>query len=188
MGQSAVPILDSAFYLRMMNACTDGEELGVVATLDLTGMLVSSLCSLGPHSLVKSHGSFYIRWSRPRGDRVYCVAVPNDRVHTIWRFLNMRRKTRQHYYLMVKRIGRKAGYGNVVPMTFHHNRCVRCLTVEGHRVDQVPEAIGCSLEVAVRNYALLQAERQALRDHNDERDRTSLWGLGRLLGPSSIHR
>ena len=38
MGCTKYPVLDDGFYLRMMGACADDEERGLVTIFDLTGM------------------------------------------------------------------------------------------------------------------------------------------------------
>jgi hypothetical protein len=94
MGCTKYPVLDEAFYLRMMGACADDEERGLIAIFDLTGMHVSSMCELGPENLIKQGDKTYVRWVRPKTDKKLQALVPSDRIQTIEKFLQMRRKTR----------------------------------------------------------------------------------------------
>jgi site-specific recombinase XerD len=171
MGCTKYPVLDDGFYLRMMGACADDEERGMIATLDLTGMHVSSMCELGPENMIKQGDKFYIRWVRPKTNKTLQALVPNDRIQTIQHFLKMRRKSRQYYHTLVKKIGMKAGYQDVSPMTFRHNRCLRGLTVEGYSIYEIPQVMGCTLDVASRNYAKLR-EDQLAHESPAPRDRS----------------
>lgn len=62
-------MLDDAFYLRMMGACTNDEQPGIIAILDLTGMHVSSLCTLNAKSMIRQGSKTYLRWVRPKANR-----------------------------------------------------------------------------------------------------------------------
>jgi hypothetical protein len=182
MGCTKYPVLDDSFYLRMMGACADDEERGLVTIFDLTGMHVSSVCELGPESLLKQGDKTYIRWVRPKTYRTLQALVPNDRIKAIENFLKMRRKTRQHYHFLVKKVGFKAGYEDVSPMTFRHNRCLRGLTVEGYSIYEIPQVMGCTLDVAVRNYAKLREDQLARGSRKPVRTVRSRSKLGGLLG------
>ncbi|MDW5562989.1 MAG: hypothetical protein SA339_07155 [Methanomassiliicoccus sp.] len=176
MGSTKFPILDENFYLRMMGSCNDDEERGLVTIFDLTGMHVSSMCELGPENLIRQGGKTYIRWVRPKTRKTLQALVPNDRVKIIENFLKMRRKTRQHYHFLVKKIGLKAGYQDVSPMTFRHNRCLRGLTTEGYSIYEIPQVMGCTLDVAVRNYAKLREDQLAREQATSNKPRKPRFG------------
>ena len=171
MGCTKYPIMDDAFYLRMLGACADDEERGLITIFDLTGMHVSSMCELGPDNLIRQGGKTYIRWVRPKTNKTLQALVPNDRIQTIEKFLKMRRKSRQFYHFLVKKIGLKAKYEDVSPMTFRHNRCLRGLTVEGYSIYEIPQVMGCTLDVAVRNYAKLREDQLAREQREGQRPR-----------------
>jgi len=181
MGCTKYPVLDDGFYLRMMGACADDEERGLVTIFDLTGMHVSSMCELGPENLIKQGGKTYLRWVRPKTKKTLQALVPNDRLQVIENFLKMRRKTRQYYHFLVKKIGLKAGYEDVSPMTFRHNRCLRGLTKEGYSIYEIPQVMGCTLDVAVRNYAKLR-EDQLARERSRPPQPQRRGRFGGLLG------
>ena len=161
MGFTKYPILDDDFLLRMLGSCSDDEERGIITILDLTGMHVSSLCSLEPCDLIKQGNRAYLRWVPPKTNKTLQALVPKDKIQIIEKFLKMRRKSRQYYHFLVKKIGLKAGYEDVSPMTFRHNRCLRGLTKEGYTIFEIPQVMGCTLDVAVRNYSKLREDQLA---------------------------
>jgi hypothetical protein len=148
--------LDDDFALKMLGACQDLEERGLVTLLDLTGMHISSVCNLYKEDLVKQGNKAYIRWIRPKTNKTLQALVPKEILPTVNGFLGMRRKSRQHYHALVKKIGQRAGYDDVSPMTFRHNRCLRGLTKEGYTIWEFPQVMGCTLDVAARNYSKLR--------------------------------
>lgn len=80
----------------------------------------------------------------------------------------------------MKKVGLKAGYQDVSPMTFRHNRCLRGLTVEGYSIYEIPQVMGCTLDVAVRNYAKLR-EDQLARDESSAKRSRAKRGIGGLF-------
>lgn len=163
MGRTKYPIMDSSFYPRMICACADDEERGLIAIFDLTGMHVSSLCSLSPENMIRQGSKTYLRWVRPKTNKTLQALVPKEHIRSIEKFLKMRRKSRQFYHFLVKNIALRAGYEDVSPMTFRHNRCLRGLTKEGYTIFEIPQVMGCTLDVAVRNYSKLR-EDQLIRE------------------------
>ncbi len=69
----------------------------------------------------------------------------------------MKRKSRQQYDNILKKIGDRAGFDMVSAMTFRHVYCIRLLT-NGHTIWEVPHLIGTTLDVACRNYAVVKRE------------------------------
>lgn len=163
MGVTKYPVLDEDFLIKMVGSCSNDEERGLVLVLHLTGMHISSVCELDPSSLIKQGSRTYIRWVRPKTNKTLQAQVPKEYVEPIRDFLAMRRKTRQHYHTVLKTIGARAGFQDVSPMTFRHNRCLRGLTQEGYTIYEVPQVMGCTLDVAVRNYSKLR-EDQLLKE------------------------
>jgi site-specific recombinase XerD len=163
MGCTKYPVLDDGFFLKMLGACHNDEERALVVILDLTGMHISSLCSLEPKNLIRQGSKTYLRWVRPKTNKTLQALVPKEYVQSIEKFLKMRRKSRQFYHFLVKNIALRAGYEDVSPMTFRHNRCLRGLTKEGYSIFEIPQVMGCTLDVAVRNYSKLR-EDQLIRE------------------------
>jgi hypothetical protein len=94
MGATKFPILDDDFFPRMIAACTNDEQRGLITILDLTGMHVPSVCKLGPVSMIRQGDKSYLKWTRPKNKKTLQVAVPDRKVQIIEKFLKMRRKTR----------------------------------------------------------------------------------------------
>lgn len=161
MGCTKYPVLDDDFRIKMLGSCVDDEQRGIITILDLTGMHVSSLCELAPDNLIRQGSKTYIRWIRPKTNKTLQSLVPKESVPVIEVFLKVRRKSRQHYHALVKQIGIKAGYQDVSPMTFRHTRCLRGLTKEGYSIFEIPQVMGCTLDVAVRNYSKLREDQLA---------------------------
>ncbi|NLT37297.1 MAG: hypothetical protein GXX95_03950 [Methanomassiliicoccus sp.] len=185
MGATKYPVLDESFYPRMIASCTNDEQRGLITVLDLTGMHVSSVCKLGPDSMIRQGDKIYLKWVRPKNKKTLQSEVPPIKVHVIQNFLNMRRKTREFYFILVKEIGRTAGYQDVSPMTFRHNRAIRALVTERYTIYELPQIMGCTLEVAVRNYAkvkeadLIKTQReQEQRAQSNGKPRTRTKGKG----------
>lgn len=163
MGVTKYPVLDEQFLIKMLGSCSDDEDRGLVLVLHLTGMHISSLCDLKPSNLNKQGSKTYVQWVRPKTNKTLQAQVPREHIEVIKAFLGMRRKSRQHYYNVLRAIGDKAGFDEVSPMTFRHNRCLRALTKEGYSIFEAPQVLGCTLDVVVRNYSKLR-EDQLMKD------------------------
>jgi len=158
MGCTKYPVLDDDFLIKMLGSCINDEQRGMISILSLTGMHISSLCSLGPDSMILQGSKSYLQWVRPKTHKTLQALVPKDSVQSTVSFLKMRRKSRQYYHFLTKEIGKRAGYQDVSPMTFRHNRCLRGLTKEGYSIYEIPQVMGCTLDVAVRNYSKLRED------------------------------
>jgi len=157
MGVTKFPVIDPDFILKVLGACRDEEERGLVRILDLTGMHVSSLCSLSPQSILKRGTKSYITWKRPKTNKTLEALIPPKMLPDIQGFTTKKRHSRQHYLRMTREICRRAGYEGISPMTFRHNRCIRA-SKEGYSLMEIPQVMGCSLEVVIRNYSKLRED------------------------------
>ena len=172
MGVTKYPIMDEGFALKVLGACKDVEERGLVKLLMLTGMHISVITGvdfiskkkstfgqrivrppLSSSDVIKQGSQYIVRWIRPKTTKTLEHYIPKADIEDIKAFLEMKHKTRQHYFNMVKAIGERAGYDSVSPMTFRHNRCIRALTIENRQIWEIPHVMGCTLEVASRNYS-----------------------------------
>lgn len=164
MGATKYPILDPDLKLKLLGACANDGERGLIALLWLTGMHVCVI-SKGKDKngnerprpeLVKEGSLTYIYWKRAKTGKRLREVVPKDLLPVIQAFLNERRKSQRHYFDLVRRIGERAGYEGMSPNTLRHSRCLRGLTVEGYTIYEMPHIMGCTLDVVVRNYAALK--------------------------------
>ncbi|MHA1286545.1 MAG: tyrosine-type recombinase/integrase [Candidatus Thorarchaeota archaeon] len=159
MGETKYPVLDPNFPLKIIGACRDSEERGLMKILLLTGMHISSVCSLGSGNMINQGSKVYLKWKRPKTNKTLQVLVPKDYLEDIQGFIKgYRRKSRQQYFNMVRAIGGRAGYQDISPMTFRHTRCIRALEDEGYSIYELPHLLGCSLDVVVRNYTKLRED------------------------------
>jgi len=172
MGATKFPVLDKDFTIKMLGVCKDDEERGLITVLDLTGMHVSVVSGLDyiavsektkkkhhifqapldSSNLLKQGDRYIIRWKRPKTQKTLERYIPKDKVELITAFLNMKKKSRRWYFTMVKSIGERAGYEGISPMTFRHNQCIKALE-SGSSIWEVPHIMGCTLNVAARNYS-----------------------------------
>lgn len=152
MGTTKYPILDKDFTIKMMGCCKDDEERGLITVLDLTGMHISAVCGLSPSNMIKQGSQVVLRWQRPKTQKTLERFIPKDSLDIISKFLAMKRKSRRWYHELVKRIGHDAGYDGISPMTFRHNQCIKALD-SGSTIWEIPHIMGCTLDVAVRNYS-----------------------------------
>jgi len=88
-------------------------------------------------------------------------------------------KSGKHYNETLQKIGERAGYDGVSCLTMRHTYCIWLLRPReeggaGMTIYQVPHWMGCTLEVAARNYAIMSGEQlleENTREHlpaNDE--------------------
>lgn len=155
MSVTKFPILDDAFDAKMLEACYDDVDRGMVRLLSLTGMHVSSLCKLGPSSLKMRGTLSYISWVRPKTNKTMEALVPVAYRREVITFLHARRLTRFGYDAHIKQIADRAGYSGISSMTFRHNRCVRAIAEHEGNPMLVAQIMGCTAEVVFRNYSKL---------------------------------
>lgn len=147
------PILDDDFLLKMIGACRDQGERGIIRILDLSGMHVSSLRNV---KVVTKGSRKYLSWVRPKTNRTMECLVPPDNLDDILGFLAHKPHSREQYRRIVKEIGARAGYESISPMTFRHNRCIRSIKAHDHNPFIVAQDMGCSVDVVFRNYSKLK--------------------------------
>jgi integrase len=167
MGATKYPITDPNFRLKVFGACQDQEERGLIAILDITGMHIKCVHELTEKNVIKQGSTHYLRWQRAKTSKTLRFPIPKDRLDDILYFVNRpRKKTVRWYFDLIKQIGDRAGYQDVSSMTFRHNRAIRALREEGMDLFQVPHLLGCSLNVAARNYTVLKMDE--LHEKNEE--------------------
>jgi integrase len=168
LGATKYAVPDPDFYKKMVAATYDEEEAaydiekkGLIIVLSLTGCHIGAVSGdkksgrpgMSETNLVRQGADHFLIWPRPKTDKTLRAFVPRRYVEDVRAFLAMRRKHRSHYWRMVRDIGLLAGFEDVSPHTFRHQRCV-VLLKSGKRVDEVCHILGCTVEVAVRNYAV----------------------------------
>ena len=147
-------IVDEAFLPKMIEACSDDEERGMVYILFYTGMHGSILTKLTRANLRKEGDQHYLRWSRTKTKKVMEAPIPRNKLPIIESFLSNRKKSLQWYNVLLGRIGARAGFDGVSTMTFRHTRTITLIR-QGTPLPVVAEVMGCTIAVILRNYGKL---------------------------------
>ena len=174
-GATKFPVLDADFRLKVLGACSDDEERGLLGILIITGMHIS--CISKPEKqedralhvrpkIVKEGKDSYIVWSRPKTKRTMKKLIPREMLQTIEAFLKMREKTARWYNDVIKAVCARAGYEGVSSMTIRHTYCLSKLK-DGYSIYEMPHEMGCTLNVVARNYSKLR-EDQMRKDGGGE--------------------
>lgn len=148
-------VKDKDFLLKMIGACETEEERGLVYLLSFTGMHISSAVTVTSKHLKKEGSRIYLRWNRPKTGKLLEAPISHEKVGVIKCFLDSPKRSIRWYQKVLRRIGEKAGYDEVSPMTFRHTRCIS-LWGEGRSLPEVCQVLGVTPDVAVRNYSKLR--------------------------------
>ena len=169
MGATKYPIIDRDVKLKMLGACNDDEERGLVLLLLNSGMhplVFSSAREKGEKArerpkIIRDGKERMLSWKRPKTNRsLISLHLPKDDILIIEKFLTMRPKSNKHYDEMLRRIGEKAGFDDVSCMTLRHTYCIFLLRPKdqggkGMTIYEVPHWMGCTLDVVARNYSIM---------------------------------
>jgi len=157
-GSTKYPVLDPDFRLKLLGACEDDFERGLISILWLTGMHPCIIAKGDrPRPEVTQEGNLtYIYWRRAKTGKRLREAIPKEMIVPIREFLHYPLLSQRYLYDLVKRVGDRAGYQDVSPATLRHTRCLRGLTVEGYTIYEMAHKMGCTLDVVVRNYTALK--------------------------------
>lgn len=166
------PILDPDVKLKLLGACRDDKERGLILILLETGMHVSCIASPRDRKgkprerpkVIREGRLRFVEWKRPKTNRLLrSNPITSVEAELIEAFLKMPSQSGKHYDTICCQIGKRAGYDGVSSMTLRHTRCIRALRPkeqggEGYTIWEVPHVMGCTLDVATRNYAALSGE------------------------------
>jgi integrase len=181
MGATKYPIIDRDARLKLLGACADDEQRGLVLLLYNTGMHPSRFCAPRKKGEVcnrqgikvsREGGRHYISWVRAKNGKALKLPLPRDDAEQIRRFLAMRPKTNKHYNDVLTKIGERAGYEGVTCGTMRHTFCIRALTPPeegglGLSFHEAAAIMGCTLEVLYRNYAQLRMDQIVFPDEQN---------------------
>ncbi len=150
-------ITDPQFLDRMIAHAQDAPTRGLIYLLYDTGMHISSAIALRTDDILKQGSEFVVRWIRPKTHKTLFAKLPAMHIPDIFAFVEGRKRSFQHYYMILRTIGCKAGYDKISSMTFRHTRCER-LIEEGHHPLVITQMMGCTLSTVQRAYAILASE------------------------------
>jgi integrase len=159
MGATKYPILEDGYDLKLLGACRNAKERGLISLLAITGMHISTVEKLSKGNLKKQGDRTYIEYRRLKNSRPMRFEIPPNRLQDVREFLDGRKASRQYYHRIVKEIGRVAGYEDISPMTLRHSVCCDMIRRDGAAsLFTVPQKLGCSMQIVVANYAQLSEE------------------------------
>jgi hypothetical protein len=156
------PEADPLFHQKVMGACQNDFERGLVIILRATGMHLSCLTSLTPKQMdMKGR----ISWHRPKTGRPMRATIPKgdrdlarDWIETFGGEGSTRSDRWVQY--VIKDIGARAGFPDLSPMSFRVQRGCDLLD-EGEPPHRVAHLLGCKLSTLEEHYAVLRADRKA---------------------------
>lgn len=148
-------VRDKMFYTKMRASAWNTESLSIAVIFELTGMHVWSMQRLTPESIHKEGGDRVLYWVRPKNYKTLNRLLPSNDVDLVKSGLEFRRKSRTFYWDVVKNLGKRAGFDDISPMTYRHQRCVWLLW-HGYSVWEVPHIMGCDLDIVMKNYTKMK--------------------------------
>lgn len=151
------------FYANLLKACRTETEKAVCMLLWRTGMHASTLCNrdffwCGTEHLNRDKDNWALCWERPKTGASMRAIIPRAEARVIrdCLFAGLLPNTTRTLHRWVARIGDRAGYAGVCPLTLRHSRTIY-LRQNGLRLEEVATLMGCSVEVVVKYYAQQKA-------------------------------
>lgn len=178
MGVEKEPLKDQKQFDKILEVATreSDDVRKIILLLRYTGMHISVVCDKQYNLREELYvGEPYIIWKRTKkeGKEAYCSVLKSQYIDfdvhkfakEIWK--RKRRKTRQYFYELVKKVGLRAGIPGLSPMTFRHTLGVD-MAERGVPRDVIQETLNCSDKV-LRTYL----------KYSKSRKRDILKGIGR---------
>ena len=144
------------FYHALQNGCRTESETAVIMLLWRTGMHASTL--VREWYSIDREGT--VHWSRVKTGKWLRATMPKDEAGVIIRCLmaGLLPNTTRTLGRWVRRIGDRAGYSGICPLTLRHSRAIWLLDA-GLPQNRVASLIGCSWAVLEKHYAQIEAAR-----------------------------
>ena len=160
------------FYENMLKHARTESERACIMLLWRTGMHASTLCD----RKFSVNWAGDCEWRRPKTGKRLRARLPMSEAKIITRciFAGLLPASTSTLRRWVARIGDRAGYAAVSPITFRHSRAV-WLRDGGMKREDIAEVMGCSMEVLRRHYGQLGQEElmnrmeQAAKRHSEKR-------------------
>ena len=161
----APPGDQEVFYDTMLRNVRTEAEGACITLLWRTGMHASTLCDRD-WVIVQD----YCSWTRPKTGKYLRATLKWSEIKLILRCDNagLLPASTSTLRRWVRRIGDRAGYTAVSPLTFRHSRAVY-LRDKGLKREEVAQVIGCSIGVLDRHYGQLSADELVARVDKAER-------------------
>ncbi len=144
------------FYEALLSACRTDPERGVVMLLWRTGMHASTLVGL-KYGLWQDNT---VTWRRPKTNKRLSATLPKSEARLIRKCESrgLLPNTTRTLGRWVQRIGLRAGYPGICPLTLRHSRAIFLLD-KGMSINRVSSLLGCSWNVLEKHYAQIEAAR-----------------------------
>jgi len=155
-GATKYAVDDPEFYTKMRAHSLDLMEEGTVIILEHTGMHRWSLRRLEPGSLRRVGTSWFLYWKAPKRQRKvrYLRArIPPGDAQKIQDWLvRCGGRSEDWYYRVVRTIGERAGFPDVSPNTYRHQRIVNMIA-KGTPINRVAHLVGATYDTIEKHYA-----------------------------------
>ena len=154
------PIDQEVFYANLQAFCRTEAERAVVVLLWRTGMHPSTLIrewfSIGKDGTV--------HWPRTKTGKWLTAHTTVVEARVIIRCLTAGSLPNTQGILRrwLRRIGDRAGYPEVTPLTLRHSRAIYLLDA-GRPINRVAALLGCSWAVLERHYAVIENAREVMK-------------------------
>ena len=154
-------ILDPKVEEKILEAADSTLERPAIWLMMKIGMHPENIVGLEPSNIEHDTQGYWLQYRRVKNDKARRELLPNDIGEALIQFLRRkyRPKTRQAYWEMARRVGLKAGYKRISPMTLRHTACINFLRQfreHPERMDLVAIRMGCTRGVVMQNYIDLE--------------------------------
>ena len=146
------------FYENLLRSgCKTEADRATIMLLWRTGMHASTL-SGGDWTVYRDTET--IHWTRPKTGKRLQATLPKSEIRVIRRVraAGLLPNTTRTLGRWVQRVGQRAGYSGICPLTLRHSRAVFLLD-KGMSINRVSSLLGCSWAVLEKHYAQIEAAR-----------------------------
>ena len=151
------------FYEALLKHSRTAPERAVIMLLWRTGMHASTLCSGAYRLHGQASTGFIVDWRRPKTFKHLTANMRRSEARAVKHCLNAGTlpTTVRTLERWVQRVGERAGYTGICPLTLRHSRAIYLLD-SGIPIHRVASLLGCSYEVLEKHYAQIEAARLVL--------------------------
>ena len=150
-------ILDPKKEVELLEAADVVSERPAIWLMMKVGMHPENLLRLKEKNIDQDEQGIWLQFNRVKNAQPRRELLPNAIGNALIDFLlrKDRPKTRQGYWVMTERVGRRIGLKGISPMTLRHTACVNFLRQYRDHTDRlklVAVRMGCSERVVIQNY------------------------------------
>lgn len=154
---------DPHFIEKVRGACQTDFERGMVYILQHTGMHVSNLVGSFRGRKLKAPvltNEGDIRWRRVKNNKPMSARIPEEdrEVVGMWLIKYVHRRSERTIQYRLHDLGARVDIPDLSPNSFRVYYACKLLD-DGKSPHKVKHLLGCSLEVLMENYAMLEAAR-----------------------------